>query len=200
MQLNKNSEDSIPLKGRLFVVSGPSGAGKGTLVSAALEMLPNLTLSVSATTRNPRPGEVEGVNYHFKSDQEFDELISTDGLLEWARVHQHRYGTLKDQVNRALSEGQDLILEIDLQGYRQIRDHDNEVISVFVAPPTLEELERRLVHRGTESKESIEQRLCTARVEMEAKDSYTVVIVNDDYETAAKELVDFIDENKTKEQ
>ena len=176
-------------KGHLFVISGPSGAGKGTLVAAALEAFPNLVLSVSATTRRPRPGDVEGKTYYFITDERFEQLIESDGLLEWAEVHGNRYGTLKDEVSKVLGAGKYLILEIDLQGYRQIKDQISDVFSIFIAPPSMKELERRLELRGTENRESIEERLKTARVEMEAKDGYTVTIVNDDLEKAKSELI-----------
>ena len=182
-------------QGRLFVISGPSGAGKGTLVSAALEAFPNMSLSVSATTRLPRVGDIEGKTYYFISDEQFDQLIADRGLMEWAQVHGYRYGTLVDQVNKALDAGRDLILEIDFQGFRQIKSHRDDVFSIFIVPPSLRELKERLEHRGTESAESIEERLATAQVEMQAKDSYNIVIVNDDLEKAKKELIDCISQH-----
>ena len=179
-------------KGRLFVVSGPSGAGKGTLVAAALEAFPDLALSISATTRSPRPKDVEGETYYFINNERFDELIRDGGFLEWAEVHGFRYGTLVDEVNKALDAGKDLILEIDLQGYQQIKNHLIEVFSIFIVPPSLEELEKRLELRGTENRQSIESRLATARVELEAKDSYNAVIVNDDLDVAEREMIEVI--------
>jgi guanylate kinase len=166
--------------------------GKGTLVAAALKALPNLALSVSATTRPPRPGDVEGVDYYFKTEEEFDQLIQNGGFVEWAEVHGRRYGTLTSEVNKALGEGKDLILEIDPQGFMQVKSHMSEVVSIFIAPPSLEELKRRLKQRGTEDDQSISQRLKTAEIEIQAKDSYNVVIINDDLEKALQELVSLI--------
>ena len=151
--------------------------------------LPYLVLSVSVTTRPPRPGDVEGESYHFVTDEEFDELIRSQSLCEWAQVYGHRYGTLTERVTETLAAGQDLILEIDYQGFDQIAGHFEDVLSIFIAPPSLEELRRRLERRGTETIESIERRLQAAQVEMEAMQRYTVVIVNDDQKKATEELV-----------
>ena len=192
-------QKSSKTKGHIFVISGPSGAGKGTMVNAALKAFPHMALSVSATTRSPRPGEVEGVDYHFKTNEEFDELLSNDGLLEWAEVHGQRYGTLTDEVNKALNEGRDLVLEIDPQGYNQVRSRMSEVCSIFIVPPSLDELKRRLELRGSESKESIERRLCTALVEMKMQDSYDVVIINDELEKATNELIAVISQRVCRE-
>ena len=183
------SQNDHKIRGRLFIISGPSGAGKGTLVNAALKALPNLALSVSATTRPPRPGEIDGVTYHFITDEAFDELIANDGLLEWAEVHGQRYGTLTSEVTKALDAGNDLVLEIDLQGFRQVKSHLSEMFSIFIAPPSMDELKKRLILRGTETSETLSRRLETAEVEMKAKDSYTVIIVNDDLEKATQELI-----------
>ncbi|MDR2035216.1 MAG: guanylate kinase [Coriobacteriales bacterium] len=186
------NQQNSKARGSLFIVSGPSGVGKGTLVAAALKALPNLALSVSATTRPPRPGDVEGVDYYFKTEEEFDQLIQNGGFVEWAEVHGRRYGTLTSEVNKALGEGKDLILEIDPQGFMQVKSHMSEVVSIFIAPPSLEELKRRLKQRGTEDDQSISQRLKTAEIEIQAKDSYNVVIINDDLEKALQELVSLI--------
>lgn len=182
-------QGSTTAKGRLFVVSGPSGVGKGTLVAAALRDLSPLRVSVSATTRLPRLGEVEGVTYYFKSKREFDELIEGGGLLEWAEVHGNRYGTPVCEVEKALANGNDLILEIDPQGYKQVKERMEDVISIFIAPPSLEELKKRLEHRGTEDDDSLKRRLRNAQVEMQDKDSYNVVIINDDLKRATQELI-----------
>jgi len=179
-------------QGCLFVISGPSGVGKGTLVSAALAELPDLALSISATTRAPRPGDVEGVSYHFISDDAFDALIANDALLEWAEVHGNRYGTPTDKVRAALDEGRDLILEIDMQGFEQVRQRMPEACGIFIAPPSLEELKRRLEHRATESAETIERRLGAAEMEMQAQERYNAVIVNDDLDRATQELLGII--------
>jgi guanylate kinase len=163
--------------------------GKGTLVSAALKALPDLALSISATTRAPRGNDVDGVDYHFKTDEEFDELIAHDRLLEWAEVHGNRYGTLTEEVQKKLEGGQDLILEIDTQGAEQVRSRMADMVSIFIAPPSLEELRRRLESRGTEDKASVERRLRNAELEMQTKDRYNVVIINDDLKSATQELL-----------
>jgi guanylate kinase len=179
-------------QGRFFIISGPSGVGKGTLVSAAVEALPQLALSVSATTRAPRPGDEEGVSYHFKSDAEFDELVKHGGLLEWAEVHGRRYGTLSSEVRAALDEGRDLILEIDPQGCEQIKAQLPEAVAIFIAPPSLAELKKRLEGRATEDAASIERRLRTAEVEMGMQNRYNVVIVNDNQHEATQSLLEVI--------
>lgn len=177
---------------KLFVISGPSGAGKGTLVARVRERRPNLGLTVSATTRAPRPGEVDGVNYHFLSDEEFTRRVETGDFLEWAQVFDHRYGTLVSEVEHRLEEGS-LILEIDVQGALNVRERFPEAVLIFIEPPSLEVLEERLRNRGTESPESMELRLQTARHELACADRYDVRIVNDDLETATRELLDTLD-------
>lgn len=199
LAISQKNHTSASPRGNILVISGPSGAGKGTLIAAALKVLPNLVLSVSATTRPPRPGEVADVTYHFKTDEEFDELVRNGGLLEWAEVHGHRYGTLTDEVNSALDAGVDLILEIDLQGYLQVKSQISDVFSIFIAPPSFEELRKRLVLRGTEDEDSLSRRLRTARVEMEAQDRYTVTIVNDDLEIATAELIETIQQLRNRQ-
>ena len=179
--------------GNLFVVSGPSGAGKGTLVNRLREEVSDLWVSISATTRSPRPGEVEGVHYFFKSDDEFDALIESDGLLEWANVHGKRYGTPKAPVLEHIAAGEQVILEIEPQGAFQVHDKYPECILVFIEPPSMEELERRLTGRGTETPEQIAGRLQVAQVEMSRKVEYDVVVKNDDLETAVQELIAAID-------
>lgn len=179
-------------QGRLFIVSGPSGAGKGTLVSALIKALPDLLLSISATTRPPRSCDSEGVSYHFKSDTEFDELIENGELLEWAEVHGNRYGTLVSEVRGALDTGKDLVLEIDPQGDEQVKRLIPETYSIFIAPPSMAELQRRLELRGTEDKAMIEERMRTAEVEMQSRGRYNAVIVNDDLAQATRELVEVV--------
>lgn len=179
-------------QGSLFVISGPSGVGKGTLVCAALKGASDMDLSVSATTRAPRKGEVEGVTYHFVTPQEFDELVQSNEFLEWAEVHGQRYGTLLGEVRKVLDEGRDVILEIDPQGREQVAQLIPETFSIFIAPPSLEALKQRLEYRATESPESITQRLHAAEVEMNAQDRYNVVIINDDLDKATQELLEHI--------
>jgi guanylate kinase len=178
--------------GKLFVVSGPSGAGKGTLLGRALIGLEGARLSVSATTRHPRKGERDGVQYFFLSDELFDKLIATDGLLEWAAVHGARYGTLKAQVLEQLAQGIDVILEIDPQGAFQVKRQYPAAVTVFIKPPSLEELRYRLEKRGTENEAEIEKRVNAAIDELSHVGEYDKVILNDDLVKASDELLDFI--------
>ncbi|AEE46104.1 guanylate kinase [Cellulomonas fimi] len=175
---------------RLTVLAGPTAVGKGTVSADVRTRYPRVWLSVSATTRPPRPGEVEGVHYHFVSADEFDRMVEDGDLLEWAVVHGvHRYGTPREPVERRLAAGEPALLEIDLQGARQVRSTMPDARFVFLAPPSFAELERRLVGRGTESAEERERRLATARVELAAESEFDHVIVNDDVHRATDELV-----------
>jgi len=184
--------DGRKRRGNLFVISGPSGAGKGTLVQKVLARDPALWLSVSATTRAPRPGEVDGVSYLFRTDEEFDELIAEDGLLEWAEVHGNRYGTPRAPVVEHVEAGDQVILEIEPQGAFQVKAAYPDAILIFIAPPSFEELERRLVHRATETPEQIRRRLQTAVVEMGREKEYDVVVCNDDVDEATDRLLAFM--------
>lgn len=178
---------------RVTVVSGPTAVGKGTVVAALLERHPEIWLSVSATTRAPRPGEVEGVHYHFVSGPEFDELLAHDGLLEWALVHgADRYGTPRAPVEAALAEGRCVLLEIELQGARQVRRTLPEARFVFIAPPDWDELVRRLEGRGTETAAQRERRLETAQAELAARAEFDHILVNDDVERAVDELISLL--------
>ena len=168
-------------RGRLFVISGPAGAGKTEIVKKLIERHPDVRLSVSCTTRAPRPGEVNGVNYHFVSDERFDELVAGDAFYEWAHVHQNRYGTLKSVVRQELDEGHDLILEIDVQGCLQAMAQDSDVTGIFVCPPSRENLEARLRHRGTETEESIRVRLNNVAGEVAQAYKYHYVIIHQDW-------------------
>lgn len=176
------------------MISGPSGAGKGTLVARLVEAVPDTWLSVSATTRDPRPGETDGVQYYFLSDEEFDQLIASDGLLEWACFAKHRYGTPLSKVQDHIAAGYQVILEIEVQGALQVRDKVPDAHLVFIEPPSLEELERRLRNRGTETEDAILCRLETAKVELSRKMEYDVCLVNDDLDTAVSELVAYVNE------
>jgi guanylate kinase len=176
------------MTGNLYVVSGPSGAGKGTLLALALQRLDTVWLSVSATTRSPREGEKDGVQYFFCSDEEFDELIAVDGLLEWATVHGERYGTIRSEVQKRLDQGVDVVLEIDTQGAFQVQEKFPQAFLIYIAPPSLEVLERRLRERGTESEASLRRRLTNAVEELKCRERYQVVIVNDDLTVAAETL------------
>ncbi|MCX2796779.1 MULTISPECIES: guanylate kinase [Curtobacterium] len=176
---------------KLVVLAGPTAVGKGTVSAHIREQYPDVNLSVSATTRKPRPGEVDGVHYYFVDDDEFDRMIRDRELLEWATVHNsYRYGTPRPPIDRALDAGEKVMLEIDLQGARQVRDAMPEAVLVFLLPPTWEELVRRLIGRGTESAEEQARRLETAKVELAAQDEFDVRIVNSDVGTAAREVVD----------
>lgn len=168
-------------RGRLFVISGPAGAGKTEIVRKLLEKHPDVKLSVSCTTRAPRPGEVDGVNYHFVTNERFDELVSEGAFYEWAHVHQNRYGTLKSTVQQELSQGHDLILEIDVQGCLQAMAQDDTVTGIFVCPPSRQNLERRLRGRGTETEESIRVRLNNVAGEVAAAYKYHYVIIHQDW-------------------
>lgn len=179
--------------GNLFIVSGPSGAGKGTLVRALLDRVPDLWLSISATTRPPRPGELEGVHYFFLTRKEFERKIETGGLLEWAEVHGNRYGTPREVVERKIAEGRQVVLEIDPQGAQQVKERLPESILIFVKAPTLEDLRERLKGRGSETPEQIETRMARAIEEMELAGMYDFVITNDDVSRATDELVHIID-------
>lgn len=173
---------------RLFVISGPSGAGKGTLLAELRKQRPDLGLTVSATTRSPRPGEVDGTSYYFLSDEEFRRRIAAVEFVEWAEVHGHLYGTLVSEVKRLLAKGHSLVLEIDVQGALNVRKVYPDAVLIFIEPPSLQALEERLRGRGTEDEASIELRLKNARHEMELADQYDARIVNDTVDRAAQEL------------
>jgi guanylate kinase len=174
---------------RLTVLSGPSGVGKGTVVAEVRRLFPHVWVSVSCTTRRPRPGEVDGVQYYFVSDEEFDELVRNDRLLEHASFAGYRYGTPRRPVEQHLAAGRPALLEIELQGARQVRQRMPEAQFVFLAPPSVGELRERLAGRGTESADVIEARLDRARTELAADREFDVVVVNDDVRRAAAEVV-----------
>ncbi len=187
------SREAVPGRGRLVVLAGPTAVGKGTVAGYVRDNHPDVLLSVSATTRAPRPGEVDGVHYYFVDDVEFDAMIERGELLEWAVVHnQSRYGTPRPPVDAALNAGRSVLLEIDLQGARQVRASMPEALLVFLLPPSWEELVRRLVGRGTESPEEQSRRLETARIELAAQDEFDELVVNDDVRRAAQEVVDLL--------
>ncbi|MBB6334645.1 guanylate kinase [Schaalia hyovaginalis] len=174
---------------RLTVLAGPTAVGKGTVVQALRELHPELVVSVSATTRPPRPGEVDGVHYRFLSDDEFDELIASDGMLEWATVHgRHRYGTPRGPVEEALARGERVLLEIDLDGARQVRASMPQAQFVFLAPPSWDALVARLVGRGTEDEEERLRRLETAKIELAAEEEFDTTVINDDLDRTVSEL------------
>ena len=175
---------------RLVVLAGPTAVGKGTVSAFVRDHFPEVWLSVSATTRAPRPGEQDGVHYHFVSEPEFARMERDGELLESAVVHgQNHYGTPRGPVEEALAQHRMALLEIDLQGARQVRESMPDALFVFLAPPSWDELVRRLVGRGTEGEEERSRRLETAKVEMAAEDEFDVTVVNDDVRRAAQELV-----------
>jgi guanylate kinase len=171
-------------RGLLVVISAPSGAGKSTIVKGLLEGDENLRLSVSMTTRPARAGEVDGVDYRFVDDATFDKVVADEGLAEWANVHDHRYGTPVDFLEAETEAGRDVLLDIDVQGARAIREAYPYAVLIFIAPPSVEELERRLRSRGTEDEESITRRLATGVQELDAWPEYDYLVVNDDVGTA----------------
>jgi len=177
----------------IIVLAGPSGVGKGTVIAWVREHRPDAWLSVSATTRAPRPGEVDGVNYHFLSREQFDEMIRNGEFLEWAEYAGNRYGTPIAPVLERQASGHPVLLEIELQGARQVRERLPQATLVFLAPPSWEELVRRLRDRGTESAEIVERRLATAREEMAAESEFDVTIVNDSVESAGQGLIDLLE-------
>ncbi|MGH2924007.1 MAG: guanylate kinase [Solirubrobacterales bacterium] len=175
-------------RGKVFVITGPSGVGKGTLISKLLEAIAELELSVSATTREPRPGEVDGRDYHFLTAEEFERRVEAGEFLEHATYAGNRYGTLLATVEERLAAGRSVVLEIEVQGARQVRTAMPEAVLIFIAPPDPGALRRRLQRRGTDSAEAIERRLRTAELELEAQPEFPHVIVNDDVQDSASEL------------
>lgn len=183
-------EQAQARRSRLVVLAGPTAVGKGTVAARVREVHPEVWISVSATTRKPRPGEVDGVHYHFVSDDEFDRMVAEDDLLEWAVVHKAaRYGTPRAAVEAAVAAGRPAMLEIDLQGARQVRTTMPEALFVFLKPPSWDELVRRLVGRGTEDEAERERRLETARAELAAESEFDVTITNTEVHDAAEQLV-----------
>jgi guanylate kinase len=181
------------MSGRLTVVAGPTAVGKGTVIAHILENHPDVQLSVSATTREPRPGEIDGVSYFFLTMQQFDDLIARGEMLEYAVVHgRHKYGTPKQPVLEALERGENVLLEIDIQGARQVKAAMPSANLVFIAPPSWEELVRRLSARGTESTEEQERRLRTAREELAAQSEFDHVVVNEKVADCAEAVVNLM--------
>jgi guanylate kinase len=173
---------------KVFVITGPSGVGKGTLIAGLLDRLPGLELSVSATTREPRAGEVDGRDYHFLTAEEFDRRVEAEDFLEFATYSGNRYGTLRSEVRKRLDQGHSVVLEIEVQGARQVRAAMRESVQVFIAPPDPAVLRRRLESRGADSAAAIDARLEVAGVELAAQDEFAYRVVNDDLERAADDL------------
>jgi guanylate kinase len=172
----------------VFVITGPSGVGKGTLIRGLLERIPELELSTSATTRKPRPGEQDGVEYHFLTPEQFDQHVEAGDFVEHAMYSGNRYGTLRSELERRVRAGAPVVLEIEVQGARQVRESIPGAVAVFIAPPSLDALRARLVGRGTDSREDVDQRLRTAERELEAQPEFAHVVVNDRLEQATEEL------------
>jgi guanylate kinase len=172
----------------VFVITGPSGVGKGTLIRTLQERVPELELAVSATTRPPRPGEREGVDYHFLSDAGFERRVAAGEFVEHARYSGHRYGTLRSELEDRRGGGHPVVLEIELQGARQVREAMPEAVQIFIAPPSVEALRTRLVGRGTDDSGQVAARLATAREELEAQGEFAHVVVNDRLEDAVADL------------
>ncbi len=180
-------------RGLLLVVSGPAGVGKGTINLSLISRNSDIRMSVSATTRSPRPGEIDGVHYFFKTDAEFQKMIESGAFLEYMRVfNTHYYGTPKSFVEQELAEGRSVILEIDVQGAMRVKAAYPDAVLIFIAPPSMSELKSRLIHRGTESTEAIERRFETAFQEMELVDRYDYVVVNDILDLAIARTEDII--------
>jgi guanylate kinase len=177
---------------KVFVITGPSGVGKGTLIRGLRERVPELELSVSATTRPPRPGERDGVDYHFLSPEEFERRVAAGEFLEHATYSGNRYGTLRSEVDRRLEVGVPVVLEIEVQGAHQVREAMPEAEAVFIAPPSLEALRTRLVGRGTDADEQVDERMRTAARELEAQPEFGHVVVNDRLEHATEELAEIV--------
>ena len=177
---------------RVFVITGPSGVGKGTLIRGLLERVPELGLSVSATTRPPRPGETQGVDYHFLSGDEFDRRVADGEFVEHATYSGRRYGTLRSELEGRLQRGEPVVLEIEVQGARQVRQTMPEALQVFIAPPNPEALRARLVGRGTDDPEQVRRRMQTADEELKAQREFAHVVVNDRLEEATEELANIV--------
>ena len=190
--MSKHEENVTP-KGVLLVVSGPSGAGKGTICQILRDHLPGLGYSISVTTRQPRVGEVDGVNYFFKTVDEVKEMIAAGDLLEYAEVYGNYYGTPRQYVMDLLNSGHDVLLEIDIQGALQIKERFPEGIFVFIVPPSLDELSARIYKRGTDSEEVIKRRMASAASELTYAAKYDYIIVNDVAEKAAKKVLNIME-------
>jgi len=176
----------------VFVITGPSGVGKGTLIRLLRERVPELALSVSATTRAPRPGEVDGVDYHFLSDEAFAAKVAAGEFVEWAEYSGRRYGTLRSELQRHVDDGRPVVLEIEVQGARQVREAMPEAVQIFIEPPSFDALKDRLVGRGTDHTEEVDRRLAVAREELAAAGEFHHRVVNDRLDEAVARLVEIV--------
>jgi guanylate kinase len=177
---------------KVFVITGPSGVGKGTLIRGLRERIPELELSVSATTRQPRAGERDGVDYQFLSDAEFDRLLAQEEFIEYATFSGNRYGTLRRELERRIARGVPVVLEIEVQGARQVRERLPDAETVFIAPPSEEALRARLIGRGTDAAAQVQERLQTAARELRSRTEFDHVVVNDRLEVATAQLVEIV--------
>lgn len=185
--MNKNK------KGLLVIFSGPSGSGKGTIMKSLLASREDTVLSVSMTTRAPRPGEIDGYHYHFVTREEFQKTIEEDGFLEYAEYNGNFYGTPEAPIRRLLNEGKNVMLEIEVQGAEKVMDHRSDVVSIFITTPSYEELERRLRGRGTEPEEVIQGRMKTSQYELSRAFRYQYIVLNDEVEKAVERIITIID-------
>ena len=183
-------------KGKVFIISAPSGTGKGTVISRIFEFRSGAELSVSATTRKPREGEIDGKHYHFLTMEQFDEMIENGQFLEYAVYAGNKYGTPLPPIIEKTNQGVDIILEIEVQGFKQVKEKMPEAVSVFIIPPSLEELERRLRNRGTDDEETILKRLAIARSELPVSEEYDYVVVNDEVDRAAREIITIMEKEQ----
>jgi guanylate kinase len=188
LPIQSGANKEYPPSGRLIVLTGPSGVGKGTLMRSLLQRHPELYYSVSVTTRSPRPGEIDGKNYYFISRSKFEQLIAQSEFLEWAEFAGNYYGTPREAVLNQISSGKLVVLEIELEGARQIRASFPSALSIFILPPSFDELEKRIRNRAQDSEEAIARRLRCAQKEIKAVDEFDIQIVNDDFETALKDI------------
>ena len=194
-------QDTLHRRGLMFILSSPSGAGKTTISRMLLEADDEIRLSVSATTRPMRPGEIDGVHYHFVEDAEFDRMVEDDDFYEWANVFDHRYGTPKAQIRSGLKDGQDFLFDIDWQGTQQLYQKDQQdVVRVFILPPSLTELHRRLKARATDSDAVIDGRMERARAEISHWDGYDYVVVNDDVNVCFEKVREILHAERVKRQ
>jgi len=186
--------------GKLVIISAPSGTGKGTVINELLKQRPDFVFSVSATTREPRPGEDNGVDYHFITKQRFKEMIDSDEFLEYAEYVGEYYGTPATPVEKSIDSGVTILLDVEVQGAKQVMKKRNDAISIFITPPDMQELENRLRGRGTDSEEKLTARLKRAQLELEEKSNYNHIVVNDDAFKAAHEILSIIDNYDRKDQ
>ncbi|UOR16516.1 guanylate kinase [Qipengyuania aquimaris] len=201
MAESAQDNDKLARRGLMFILSSPSGAGKTTISRMLLAADDEIKLSVSVTTRPPRPGEEDGVHYYFVDDAEFDRMVEEDDFYEWAHVFGHRYGTPKGRIRAALKDGQDFLFDIDWQGTQQLFQKDQQdVVRVFILPPSIAELERRLRSRGTDSEEVVQARMERARAEISHWDAYDYVVINEDVNACFAKVREILDAERMKRQ